>query len=43
VNQKPLAGTWLSYSLPGHFEDDDFDDNYPADPTLTLADDVTLN
>jgi len=27
VNQKPLAGTWLSYPLPGHFEDDDFDDN----------------
>src|SRR5882762_7521380 len=27
VNQKPLAGTWLSYPLPGHFEDDDFDDD----------------
>jgi hypothetical protein len=27
VNQKPLAGTWLSYPQPGHFEDDDFDDD----------------
>jgi len=26
LNQKRLAGTWLSYPLPGHFDDDDFED-----------------
>ena len=26
VDQKPLAGTWLSYPLPGHFDDGDFED-----------------
>jgi Tannase-like family of unknown function (DUF6351) len=25
VNQKPLAGTWLSYPRPGHFEEKDAD------------------
>jgi hypothetical protein len=25
VNQKPLAGTWLSYPRPGHFEQEDGD------------------
>ena len=28
LNQKRLAGTWLSYPLPGHFDDDDFEDEY---------------
>jgi hypothetical protein len=27
VNQMPLAGTWLSYPLPGHFQDGDFGDD----------------
>ena len=27
VDQKPLAGTWLSYPLPGQFENDDSDDD----------------
>ena len=27
VEQKPLAGTWLSYPLPGNLEDDDSDDD----------------
>jgi len=27
VGQKPLAGTWLSYPLPGHFEDEELDDD----------------
>lgn len=27
VEQKPLAGTWLSYPLPGHFEDGELEDD----------------
>jgi hypothetical protein len=27
VEQKPLAGTWLSYPLPGNFEDGDSDED----------------